>query len=83
MQASPPHPRTVLAEVFNITAGAIMPNCKIGDLPGWDSLSHVTLLIKLEEIYSVPVSRASFERCSSITGILALLEENGIKHLDE
>ena len=83
MQASPPHPRTVIAELFGLTSSSIKIDCKIGDLPGWDSLSHVTLLMKLEEIYGVSVSRSSFEKCSSLLGILTLLEQNGTKHLDK
>lgn len=78
MQVYYPHPRAVMVRLWGTDPAKITDEAKIGDIQGWDSLAHVTLLIELNEQYGIPVSRASFEACSSLRGILSTLEKKGI-----
>ena len=71
-----------MARLLNLDPTSIPDNVKIGDIPGWDSLGHVSFLLELKEHYGIPTTRASFEACSTLEGVLQLLEERGIKNFD-
>ena len=42
--------KEILASIFNIDISQISDNAKIGELPGWDSLGHMRLVLHIEKI---------------------------------
>ena len=49
-----------------------------GDLPGWDSLGHLTLMNAIERVYSVSVDMEEMIAIETVLDIRALLTEKGI-----
>ena len=47
--------KEILAEVFNINVSEISDNSTIGQLPGWDSLGHMRLVLHIEKIILRPI----------------------------
>lgn len=76
-----PHPRKVLSEILRVDLNSIEPESKIGELPGWDSLSHVSVLLRIEAIYGIKVSRDAYEKCSTLSGIIEFLAAKGISYV--
>jgi acyl carrier protein len=47
--------KEILAEVFTIDKDKIPNDVNIGDLPGWDSLGHMRLVLYIEKILKRPI----------------------------
>ena len=41
--------RTVLAKALNVELNDILPETTFGDLPQWDSMGHMAVMVSLEE----------------------------------
>lgn len=46
----------VLRQAFNQYSIPIGPHSSSKDIPGWDSLNHVALLVELEDAFGVPLT---------------------------
>ncbi|MDB2476128.1 acyl carrier protein [Paracoccaceae bacterium] len=76
-----PNPRKVLSDMLRVNQNTIKPESRLGDLPGWDSLSHVSVLLELEKVYGIKVSRQAYEKCSTMSGIIEFLGEKGVTYI--
>ena len=47
------------------------------DVPGWDSLAHVTLIIDLEITFSVKFTSEEIGRMTSVKDITAIIRSKG------
>lgn len=47
--------RIVVAETFKVPLEQVTLEMKPGDLPGWDSLGHITLLEALQERFALEI----------------------------
>ena len=71
-----------MSKCFDVSPEEIPDDVAIGELQKWDSLGHLNLMLELESQFKIPISRKSFEACSSLTGIVNFLESAGIGNLD-
>lgn len=62
--------RVLMAEVFQVSLDEITPDLAFGDLPQWDSMGHMELMLRLEEAYGIEVSAESISELVSIPAIL-------------
>lgn len=46
----------IFAEVFTIHEHAVIDSLKLLDIASWDSLAHMTLITRLEEVYQVQLT---------------------------
>jgi acyl carrier protein len=45
--------RNVVARTFKVSPETVTQQTPLGQLPGWDSLSHLTLMMEVEKEFSV------------------------------
>jgi len=45
--------RSVVARTFKVSPENVTPQASFGQLPGWDSLGHLTLMMEVEREFSV------------------------------
>lgn len=62
--------RNLLAEAFQVSMDEIVPDLAFGDLPQWDSMGHMELMLRLEEAYGIEVSAESISELVSLPAIL-------------
>lgn len=67
----------VLAEVFQVPLEEIRDDLIFGDLPQWDSMGHMDVMMSLEEHFGVQVTAENIGRLTSLEAILAYLEGDG------
>jgi len=67
--------KAILAEVFNIEKEKVSIDSDNKTLKEWDSLSHVSLMVKLEEIYNVKFEAFEVARATSVKSIIDILKE--------
>ena len=68
--------RALLADALQVPKDMITPDMAFGDLPQWDSLGHMEVMMRLEEQYGVEISPDTIASLISIPDICAHLENN-------
>jgi acyl carrier protein len=61
--------QTVLAQALKVEVTEISPETAFGDLPQWDSLGHMELMILLEEQFGVEINADTITELISIQAI--------------
>jgi acyl carrier protein len=69
--------QTLLAEAIQVSVELVTPDLAFGDLPQWDSLGHMEVMMRLEEKFGVEISADTIAELISITEICKYLEKNG------
>ncbi len=68
---------SLLAGALQVPAEAITADLSFGDLPQWDSMGHMEVMMQLEERFGVEVSADTIAALTSVPAICAYLKENG------
>ena len=66
--------QTLLAEIFETEATEISAETQFGDLPKWDSMGHMDLMVALESQFAIAISAESISELISIPSILAHIQ---------
>lgn len=66
---------SLLTEALRVAEGDIGPETQFGDLPQWDSMGHMEVLVALEKAYGVEISAESITELVSVPLIVAHIEE--------
>ncbi|MCC7129107.1 MAG: hypothetical protein B6D39_03370 [Anaerolineae bacterium UTCFX2] len=68
--------QNLLAEAIQVPLELVTPDLAFGDLPQWDSLGHMEVMLKLEEQYGVAIDADRIARLISIPEICRFLQED-------
>jgi acyl carrier protein len=66
--------RSLLAQTLKVSADRITPDTVASDLPAWDSLAHVNLMMSLEQAFDIMLDVEEFPELTSVRAILARLD---------
>lgn len=69
------HARSLLANVLNLPD--VPPDAMLGNPPEWDSLAHMRLVLKLEEVTGQPLSPVQIVSLATLADIETLLAQLG------
>jgi acyl carrier protein len=69
--------QAALAGALQIPTPDVTPDLDFGDLPQWDSMGHMEVMLALEEQFGVEVSADTISALTSIPAICAYIEANG------
>ena len=72
-----PQVQSLFAEAMQVPPDLITPDLAFGDLPQWDSLGHMEVMLRLEERFGIAVDTDTIAELVSIPQICAYLEANG------
>lgn len=65
----------LIASVLGLPSEKVGDNLALGEVPEWDSLGHMDLLMTLEARYGIPLDEDMIARLISVDAICAYLEE--------
>lgn len=68
--------RIVIAEVLQVSQDEIPPDITFGDIPQWDSLGHMEILLALEESFAVAVTAETISDLISLPLIVEHIAKN-------
>jgi acyl carrier protein len=71
--------RGTLAASLGVTPDTIRSTTRQADLPKWDSLAHINLMVALESTFDVMLEVEDFARLTSVPAILGYLQSRGIE----
>jgi acyl carrier protein len=66
----------LLRQLFGDPDLRLDPGLGPGDVPGWDSLAHATLLLEVERLCGRHLPGAALSRARTVADLAALLEAN-------
>jgi acyl carrier protein len=64
---------SLLAEALQIPLQEVTPGLAFGDLPQWDSMGHMEVMMRLEEAFGVEISAENIAALTSAPAICAYL----------
>jgi len=65
----------MLAETLQVPRQEITPDLSFGDLPQWDSMGHMEVMMRLEELYGIEINAETIAQLTSIPAIYAALAQ--------
>lgn len=66
----------VLAAALNVDAAEIHAETQFGDLPQWDSMGHMEVLVALEKEFGVEITADTITNLISVPAICQYIGEN-------
>lgn len=69
--------QSLLAEAIQVPGEMVTPDLSFGDLPQWDSLGHMEVMLRLEEEFGVAIDADTIAQLISIPEICLFLEDQG------
>jgi acyl carrier protein len=69
--------QSLLAEAIQVPGEMVTPDLSFGDLPQWDSLGHMEVMLRLEKEFGVAIDADTIAQLISIPEICRFLEDNG------
>lgn len=69
--------RKVIAEVLNVSLEEIVPGFSFGDIPQWDSMGHMEVMLALEEGFGVAVNADTIGELVSLPIIVEHISKSG------
>jgi acyl carrier protein len=69
--------QALLAEAIQVPGEMVTPDLSFGDLPQWDSLGHMEVMLRLEEEFGVAIDAETIAQLINIPEICRFLEDKG------
>jgi acyl carrier protein len=67
-----------IATTLQVPAGAITAATRDEDIPAWDSLGHLNLMMALEQTFDIVLEVEDFANLKSVPAILTYLGRQGM-----
>lgn len=68
----------IFAEVFLLPIGVVNDDLKLADILSWDSLSHMLLITRLEDVYEIEFTGDQIADISSVGDVRKALFAHGV-----
>lgn len=69
----------ILAEVFSLPESGVADSLMLKDIPTWDSLAHMMLIVRIEETYGVQFTGDEIADIQSVADVRSALRAHGIQ----
>jgi acyl carrier protein len=69
--------QALLADAIQVPIEMTSPDLTFGDLPQWDSLGHMEIMVRLEDKFGVEINAETIAQLISIPEIVRYIERNG------
>jgi acyl carrier protein len=73
----------IFHDIFEDEALVVHPELTARDVPGWDSLTHVRLLLTVERKFGVRISAAEAGQLKTVGDLMQLLRTKNGEHSSE
>jgi acyl carrier protein len=70
--------QATLATTLKVPPASVTATTRDEDLPSWDSLGQVNLIMALEQTFDIYIEVEDFATLNSVPAILAYLQQNNV-----
>jgi len=67
--------QALLVEALQVEPDIVTPELTFGDLPQWDSLGHMEVMMRLEEHFGIDINGDTIAALTSVPKICTYIEE--------
>ena len=67
---------TIMASVFRVEQSVVKENASMSDIPAWDSLNHMNLILEIENQYSIQLSGDEIAEMQSVATIRKIINRH-------
>ena len=67
-----------IADVFALPESSVVESLTLSEIPTWDSLAHMMLIVRLEEAYEVQFTGDEIADLKSVGDARAILQAHGV-----
>lgn len=67
----------IFSEVFVLPQASIVDSLALSDIPTWDSLAHMMLIVRLEETYQIQFTGDEIADIKSVADVRSALRAHG------
>ncbi len=68
--------REALALALQVSPDTIITELSFGDIPQWDSMGHMEVMMRLEEFFGIEINTDTISTLTSVAAIRAYLENS-------
>lgn len=65
----------IIAKILEVDVEEVELDTAIGDLPEWDSLHHLQIIVKLQEEFNIKYSQEDLVELEDVSDLIALTNE--------
>ncbi len=69
----------IFSEVFALPEASIVESLALSDIPTWDSLAHMMLIVRVEETYQIQFTGDEIADIKSVGDVRSILRVHGAK----
>lgn len=69
--------QSLLVDALQVPGDQVTPELAFGDLPQWDSMGHMDVMMALEAQFGIEINADTISGLVSVPAIRAYLEANG------
>ena len=66
--------REILADILGLDPARIGDDAELGTTPGWDSANHITLVLSLEDEFSIALEAADIDTMITFSDVVRTVE---------
>jgi len=67
----------IFSEVFGLPEASVVDSLALSDIPNWDSLAHMMLIVRLEETYQIQFTGDEIADIKSVGDTRSALRAHG------
>ncbi|MBV9179751.1 MAG: acyl carrier protein [Acidobacteria bacterium] len=67
--------RRIISENLRVPASTIQPDSKASELPNWDSLNHLTIVMQIEQTFGMHFDLEEIGELNSVDKIVKAVEK--------
>jgi acyl carrier protein len=68
--------KQLISALFNVDVASLAPESSANDVPAWDSMGQLMLILELEQQFGIEIPPERAEKLTSISEIVNFLDES-------
>lgn len=69
----------IFSEVFVLPESSVVDSLALSDIPTWDSLAHMMLIVRLEETYQIQFTGDEIADIQTVGNVRTVLQAHGVE----
>lgn len=69
----------IFSEVFGLPESSVVDSLALSDIPTWDSLTHMMLIVRLEETYQIQFTGDEIADIQTVGNVRTALQAHGVE----
>jgi len=69
----------IISEVFILPESSVVDSIALSDIPTWDSLAHMMLIVRVEETYQIQFTGDEIADIKSVGDLRTALHAHGVE----